>query len=59
MGPDDALRAVQLLNPRHVIPIHYNTWELIEQDAEAWAKRVESETKAKVHVLSPGENFTL
>lgn len=59
MGPDDALRAVQLLKPKHVIPIHYNTWEIIEQDAEAWAKRVESETKAKAHVLAPGGNFTL
>jgi L-ascorbate metabolism protein UlaG (beta-lactamase superfamily) len=25
MGPDDALRAVKLIQPRHVVPIHYNT----------------------------------
>src|SRR4030042_2612973 len=24
MGPEDALRAVKLLNPQRVIPIHYN-----------------------------------
>ncbi len=59
MGPDDALRAVKLLSPRHVIPYHYNTWDLIRQDAQAWAARVEKETDAKVHVLKPGESFSL
>src|SRR5512137_1985310 len=48
MGPDDALRAVKLIQPKHVIPIHYNTWGLIAQDPHAWAKRVEAETAAKV-----------
>ncbi len=59
MGPDDALRAVKLLRARNVIPVHYNTWDLIAQDASAWARRVESETSSKVMVLKPGESFTL
>ncbi len=59
MGPDDALRAVKLLQPKNVIPVHYNTWELIAQDPNAWAQRVEKETGAKVHVLKPGESYTL
>lgn len=59
MGPDDALRAVKLLQPKNVIPIHYSTWGLIAQDALAWAKRVTAETDASVHVLQPGEEFTL
>ncbi len=59
MGPDDALKAVKLLRPKHVIPIHYNTWDLIAQDASAWAQRVEAETNAQVHVLRPGDTFTL
>lgn len=59
MGPDDALRAVKLLEPKHVIPIHYNTWELIAQDPEAWAARVRAETSATPHVLKPGESFSL
>src|SRR5690242_1351583 len=29
MGPDDALRAVKLLQAKQVFPIHYNTWDLI------------------------------
>ncbi len=59
MGPDDALRAVKLLEPKHVIPMHYSTWELIAQDADAWASRVHAETGARVHVLKPGESFSL
>ncbi len=59
MGPADALRAVKLIEPEHVIPVHYGTWELIEQDAAAWAEKVESETTAKPHVLDPGESFSL
>lgn len=59
MGPEDALRAVTLIQPKHVIPIHYNTWDLIAQDAGAWAKKVKEKTSAEVHVLKPGESFSL
>jgi len=59
MGPDDALRAVQMIQPKHVIPAHYNTWPVIEQDPFAWAARVEAETNARAHVLKPGEHFSL
>ncbi len=59
MGPDDALRAVKLLQPKVVIPIHYNTFDLIKQDADAWAKRVEKETSTKAVVLQPGESYSL
>jgi len=59
MGPDDALRAVRLLQPRHVIPIHFGTWGLIDQDAAAWARAVEAQSGAKVTVLKPGEAFQL
>lgn len=57
MGPDDALRAVKLLRPKAVIPIHYNTWELIEQNPVSWANTVQQETNAKVVVLKPGESY--
>lgn len=59
MGPDDALRAVKLINPRVVIPVHYDTWELIAQDPRAWAERVEGETATKCVVISPGESHAL
>jgi L-ascorbate metabolism protein UlaG (beta-lactamase superfamily) len=54
MGPDDALRAVQLLGPKRVLPIHYNTFPPIAQDAHAWAERVRAATTAEPVVLEPG-----
>jgi L-ascorbate metabolism protein UlaG (beta-lactamase superfamily) len=59
MGPDDALRAVKLIRAKQVVPCHYSTWPLIDQDAEAWKKRVEAETESKVTVLSPGGSLNL
>ncbi len=59
MGPDDALRAVKLLAPKVVIPIHYNTWGLIAQDGQAWAARVAQETGTKAVILKPGDSFSL
>jgi len=59
MGPDDALRAVKLLRPKLVVPVHYNTWDLIAQDPQAWKERVEAETETRVHVLKPGESLNL
>jgi L-ascorbate metabolism protein UlaG (beta-lactamase superfamily) len=55
MGPDDSLRAVKLLEPTMVLPIHYNTWPLINQDVDAWARRIRKETKAQPIVLKPGD----
>jgi L-ascorbate metabolism protein UlaG (beta-lactamase superfamily) len=59
MGPDDALRAVKLIEPKRVIPDHYNTWPLIAQDAGAWAERVRAETSAEALVLESGESCEL
>ena len=59
MGPDDALKAVQLIEPKRVIPDHYDTWPLIAQDAEAWAERVRAETSTEPLVMAPGESCEL
>ncbi|OGN91368.1 MAG: metal-dependent hydrolase [Chloroflexi bacterium RBG_13_48_10] len=58
MGPDDAYKAVELIKPKHVIPVHYNTWELIAQDAEKWAERVRK-LGVKAYALKPGESITI
>ncbi len=59
MGPEDALRAVKLLEPKVVIPMHYNTFDVIRQDPMAFARKVEAETEAKCVVLEPGQSYTL
>jgi L-ascorbate metabolism protein UlaG (beta-lactamase superfamily) len=59
MGPDDALQAVKLLNPKKVVPSHYNTWPPIAQDANKWAERVRAETKSEPVVVLPGGTIKL
>ncbi len=59
MGPADALRAARMLQARHVIPVHYDTFDLIAQDAAQWARQVEADTQSKAHVLKPGGEFSL
>ena len=59
MGPEDALRAVKLIEPAQVVPIHYDTFEVIKQDPQAWARLIESETSAKVTVMKPGDTLEL
>jgi L-ascorbate metabolism protein UlaG (beta-lactamase superfamily) len=55
MGPADAARAVDMIKPRVVIPIHYDTWPLIGQDPEDFRARVEP--RAEVVVLQPGDEY--
>jgi L-ascorbate metabolism protein UlaG (beta-lactamase superfamily) len=59
MGPEDAAAAAKLLGTRTVIPQHYNTWPVIQQDPEAFKLRTEASTNAKVVVLHPGAAFTV
>jgi len=57
MGPDDAVRAVQFISPRVVVPMHYNTFPPIEQDPEEFRKKVGD--RARVEVMSPGDELEL
>ena len=57
MGPDDAARAVEFIEPRTVIPMHYNTFGLIEQDPEVFKSAVGG--RAEVLILKPGESHEM
>jgi L-ascorbate metabolism protein UlaG (beta-lactamase superfamily) len=59
MGVDDSIEAVKLLNPKQVLPTHYNTWPPIEQDANAWSKAVQSSGSAQPIILNPGDHHEL
>jgi L-ascorbate metabolism protein UlaG (beta-lactamase superfamily) len=59
MGIDDSVAATKLIEPKIVLPTHYNTWPPIEQDAAAWADRIDSETGANAVVLQVGEAYEL
>jgi L-ascorbate metabolism protein UlaG (beta-lactamase superfamily) len=58
MDRDDAVTAVEFIDPSVVIPVHYNTFPPIETDAEAFKADVESQTGAKVVILAPGETHS-
>jgi L-ascorbate metabolism protein UlaG (beta-lactamase superfamily) len=59
MGPDDAIEAAKLLKPKQVMPIHYNTFELIRQDTGLFKAKLEQQTSSKCVTLSPGDVLTL
>ena len=59
MGIEDAAIAAEILQAEHVIPVHYNTWPVVQQDAELFKMRVEMDGFIKCHILKPGEAMEL
>jgi L-ascorbate metabolism protein UlaG (beta-lactamase superfamily) len=57
MGPEDAARAVEMIAPDVVIPMHYNTFPVIEQNPEGFRQLVGD--TAKVLIMTPGATFDL
>ena len=58
MGPDDALQALELIRPKAVLPIHYNTFPPIMQDGEAFVARARL-LGVEGRALKPGEVWPL
>jgi len=56
MGPEDAARAVEMIEPEVVIPMHYNTFPLIEQNPEGFRSLVGDH--ARVEILQPGGSYS-
>jgi len=56
MGIDDAVKAVEFLQPKKVVPFHYGTWPVIEAKPEDFASQVSG---TKVVILKPGETLDL
>lgn len=56
MGPEDALKALELIRPHYVVPMHYNTFPLIQQDGAAFAQAAESQG-VQGKALQPGETW--
>src|SRR5690625_583750 len=42
MGPDEALIAADWIKAKRVVPVHYNTFPVIEQDGEDFVNRVQT-----------------
>lgn len=58
MGVDDAVKAIEFLNPGLVIPMHYNTFDVIEADPIEFKRKVESIGK-KCRVMEFGETIEI
>jgi L-ascorbate metabolism protein UlaG (beta-lactamase superfamily) len=58
MDSSDAVDAAQLVGAKTVIPCHYNTFPLVEADAQAFKSDVESATQSNVVVLEPGQSHS-
>ncbi len=59
MGPGDSIKAIQMIEPKRVLPAHYDTWPPITQDAQAWAERVRDQTTAQPIILGVGETVEI
>jgi L-ascorbate metabolism protein UlaG (beta-lactamase superfamily) len=59
MGIKDAVRAVKLLRPLTVIPMHYATYSHIDVDPLEFKRLVESETRTECEILKPGESLAI
>lgn len=57
MGIPSAAKAVEFIQTRKVIPVHYNTFPIVSADPEEFKKRVGD--LADVIILKPGESYTL
>ncbi|MGF7048282.1 L-ascorbate metabolism protein UlaG (beta-lactamase superfamily) [Paenibacillus sp. DS2015] len=58
MGVEDALQAAEWYNAKMIVPVHYNTFPLIQQDAQAFVQQLE-EKGLQGRVLKPGEAIEL
>ncbi|MEZ5358705.1 MAG: metal-dependent hydrolase [Candidatus Zixiibacteriota bacterium] len=56
MGIDDAVKAVEFVNPAVVIPMHYKTWEIIDAEPEEFKRKLIGSGK-EVVILKPNESI--
>ncbi|MCZ7611404.1 MAG: metal-dependent hydrolase [Ignavibacterium sp.] len=58
MGINDAVKAVELTNPKTAIPMHYNTFPVIASDPQKFKQLVEAKSK-KCIVMQFGDEIVL
>lgn len=56
MGPDDSRRVARLIAPALTVPVHFNTFDAIRIDVEAWERRMGA-AGFRTLVLRPGASF--
>lgn len=56
MGPEDALTAAEWIGAKHVIPVHYNTFDAIRQDGDQFVAELRRKG-IQGYALKPGEHI--
>ncbi|WP_026690657.1 metal-dependent hydrolase [Alteribacter aurantiacus] len=56
MGPGDAAVAAEWIGAKKVVPVHYNTFPVIEQNPDAFADALGNDAG---HVMRPGDELEL
>lgn len=58
MGIDDAVKAVEFLQPKLTVPIHYKTFDLIDVDPQEFAGKVSAQG-GDVRILDVGDSLVV
>jgi L-ascorbate metabolism protein UlaG (beta-lactamase superfamily) len=58
MGPEEAARTLDLLKPKHAIPMHYGTFPPLTGDPEVFAAGAR-QRGVEPHVMRPGQTLEL
>ncbi|AFG34841.1 putative Zn-dependent hydrolase of beta-lactamase fold protein [Fervidobacterium pennivorans DSM 9078] len=58
MDIENGFEAVRMFKPKKVVPMHYNTWDIIKADAELFRKKIE-ELGVECLIMKPGESIEL
>jgi len=58
MGIDDAVKAAEFVNTKNVIPVHFNTFDVIKADANEFKKKLESIGR-KCLIMNPGDELKI
>ncbi len=58
MGVTDAVKAVEFLNPKIVVPIHYKTWPVIDAEPTEFADKLKG-SKTRVIIIEPGKSLEI
>lgn len=59
MDPQDAAQAAEWLGARRVVPIHYDTFDVIRQDPQKFRRSVEEAGAGECVVMEPGRTVEL
>jgi L-ascorbate metabolism protein UlaG (beta-lactamase superfamily) len=57
MDVSQALLAAKMIQPQFVIPMHYNTFDVIRADVGKFQRLVEDQTDAEVMLMEPGDSI--